>query len=194
MARKKFVQKKTVNELNSILIKSIIMYVLFIVVGAVMLFLPNLSNKIIGIMTGVICILNGIMMIYKYLKREGAKLYVYNIAFGIISILLGATIILVPSSVVSFITVMLGIYLIVVGANRISYGVWFKIGGDSSWLITVVMGVMTSIFGIMVIANPFSALTLTQVTGTFIIISSVLDITDTILLKRRIEKIIPIFW
>ena len=108
--------------------------------------------------------------------------------------IIGAIIILVPFSVTSFLTICLGLYLIVFGANKVTYGVWFKIGDDSSWLITFVIGVMLMVFGILVLSNPFSALTVTQVIGTFLVLSSILDITDLVLLKKRANEITKIFW
>ena len=101
---------------------------------------------------------------------------------------------LFPFSVTSFLTICLGLYLIVFGANKVTYGVWFKIGDDSSWLITFVIGVMLMVFGILVLSNPFSALTVTQVIGTFLVLSSILDITDLVLLKKRANEITKIFW
>ena len=114
--------------------------------------------------------------------------------FGIILFALGLIIILIPFSVSSFITVCLGLYLIVTGANKITYGVWFKIGNDQAWLITVVIGIMLILFGILVVVNPFSRLTITKLVGAFFILASVLDITDTILLRKRSDEITKIFW
>jgi len=128
------------------------------------------------------------------MKRDGAKLYSFNMIFGIILFVLGLIIILVPFSISSFITVCLGLYLIVIGANKITYGVWFKIGNDRSWLITVVIGIMLIVFGILVVVNPFSRLTITKLVGAFLIIASVLDITDTLLLRKRSDEITKIFW
>ena len=53
---------------------------------------------------------------------------------------------------------------------------------------------MLMVFGILVLSNPFSALTVTQVIGTFLVLSSILDITDLVLLKKRANEITKIFW
>ena len=78
--------------------------------------------------------------------------------------------------------------------NKITYGVWFKIGNHSSWLITLVIGIMLIIFGILVLANPFASLTITKLVGSFLILASILDITDLILLKNKSDEITKIFW
>ena len=190
----KSLKQKTQKEFNRLLISSIIISLLIACTGLFIYCYPNITNKVLGIITGIVFLINGLNIIIKYFKRDGAKLYAYNLIFGIVLTILGIVIMLVPSSVATFITVCLGIYLITIGANKITYGIWFKIGNDKSWLLTVTIGIMLILFGFLVIANPFSALTLTKLVGIFLIISSILDITDTIMLKRRADKITQIFW
>ena len=190
----RFIRETSSDKFKKMMSTSIASSVLLLVVGLIMLFLPGLTNKIIGIIIGVMILVSGGNMVYKFLKRDGAKLYTFNMIFGIILFVLGLIIILVPFSVSSFVTVCLGLYLIVIGANKITYGVWFKIGNDPSWLITIVIGIMLILFGILVIINPFANLTITKLVGIFFIISSVLDITDTILLRKRRDEITKIFW
>lgn len=182
------------NRFNRMLLFSFITSGITGILGLVLLFLPELTNKLVGILAGVIFLASGINSIYKYFHRDGAKLYTLNIVFGIIYSLLGVVIILYPFSVMNFVTVCLGIYLIVSGAMKINYGLWFKRGSEESWLITIVTGILLIIFGIMVVFNPFISLTLAKLVGIFLIISAVLDITDTILFKKRAKEIMNIFW
>lgn len=190
----KFIRQKSSEHFRKMMSTSIASSLFLLVVGLVMLFLPDLTNKIIGIIIGVMFLLSGGNTVYKYMKRDGAKLYSFNMIFGIILFVLGIIIILVPFSVSTFITVCLGLYLIVTGANKVTYGVWFKIGNDPSWLITMVIGLMLILFGILVIVNPFSRLTITKLVGIFLIIASILDVTDTMLLRKRSDEITKIFW
>ena len=182
----RIVRETISDRFNKFIMMSIVTSVVIALIGAVLIFMPEMSNKLIGVITGALFALSGINTIYKFISRNGAKLYSLNLLFGII--------ILVPFSVTSFLTICLGLYLIVFGANKVTYGVWFKIGDDSSWLITFVIGVMLMVFGILVLSNPFSALTVTQVIGTFLVLSSILDITDLVLLKKRANEITKIFW
>lgn len=190
----RIVRETISDRFNKFMTLSIICSVIIALIGGVLLFLPELSNKLIGVISGVLFILSGINTIYKYFCRNGAKLYSLNLLYGIIILLIGVIIILVPFSVTTFLTICLGLYLIIFGVNKITYGVWFKIGNDSSWLITFVIGIVLTIFGILVLANPFSSLTVTQVVGSFLILSSILDLTDLVLLKKRANEITKIFW
>lgn len=187
--------RETIDErFNKMLTISIVSSIVIALVGAVLLFMPKLSNKLIGVIMGSLFILYGITTIYKYITRNGAKLYSLNLLYGIIILLIGVIIVLVPFSVTSFLTICLGLYLIIIGINKVTYGIWFKIGNHSSWLITLVIGIMLIFFGILILSNPFSSLTITRLVGAFLILASILDITDLILLKKRSDEISKIFW
>ena len=187
--------RETIDErFNKMLTISIVSSIVIALVGAVLLFMPKLSNQLIGVIMGLLFILYGITTIYKYITRNGAKLYSLNLLYGIIILLIGVIIVLVPFSVTSFLTICLGLYLIIIGINKVTYGIWFKIGNHSSWLITLVIGIMLIFFGILVLSNPFSSLSITRLVGAFLILASILDITDLILLKKRSDEISKIFW
>lgn len=182
------------NIYNRMIIYSLITAILSIVVGLVLIFLPTVSNKIVGIIVGIIILIFGINSVYKYFHRDGAKIYSLNLVFGILYSILGVVIILYPYSVIDFVTVCLGLFIIINGATKINYGIWLKRGNEDSWLITLVTGIFLVILGIMVVFNPFSALTLTQLSGAFLMIVGILNLSDTIMFKKRAKQIMDIFW
>lgn len=187
--------KKSIEHVyNKMVIFSIVSAIITIIVGIVLLFLPNLSNKVVGIITGVIFIIFGITTAYKYLKRDGAKIYSLNLVFAILYLILGLVIIIFPFSVIEFVTVCLGLFLVVNGATEINYGLWLKRGGSKAWLVTLVAGILLVILGIMIVFNPFTAFALTQITGAFLIISGIINLSDAITFKTKAKEIMDIFW
>ncbi len=182
------------NVYNRMIIYSLLTAILAILVGLTLIFLPSVSNKIVGIIMGVVILIFGINAVYKYFHRDGAKIYSLNIVFGVLYSILGVVIILYPFSVMEFVTVCLGIFIIINGATKINYGVWLKKGNEDSWLVTLVTGIFLVIIGIMLVFNPFASLTLTQLCGAFLIIVGILNVSDTILFKKRAKEIMEIFW
>lgn len=182
------------NVYNRMIIYSLITSILSIIVGLVLIFLPTVSNKVVGIIDGVIILIFGINAVYKYFHRDGAKIYSLNIVFGVLYSILGVVIILYPYSVMEFVTVCLGLFIIINGATKVNYGLWLKRGSEDSWLVTLVTGIFLVVLGIMVVFNPFSAFTLTQLSGAFLIIVGILNVSDTILFKKRAKEIMEIFW
>lgn len=182
------------NVYNRMIIYSLITSILSIIVGLVLIFLPTVSNKVVGIIVGVIILIFGINAVYKYFHRDGAKIYSLNIVFGVLYSILGVVIILYPYSVMEFVTVCLGLFIIINGATKVNYGLWLKRGNEDSWLVTFVTGIFLVVLGIMVVFNPFSAFTVTQISGAFLIIVGILNVSDTILFKKRAKEIMEIFW
>lgn len=182
------------NVYNRMIIYSLLTAILAILVGLTLIFLPSVSNKIVGIIMGVVILIFGINAVYKYFHRDGAKIYSLNIVFGVLYSILGVVIILYPFSVMEFVTACLGIFVIINGATKINYGVWLKKGNEDSWLVTLVTGIFLVIIGIMLVFNPFASLTLTQLCGAFLIIVGILNVSDTILFKKRAKEIMEIFW
>ena len=182
------------NVYNRMIIYSLITSILSIIVGLVLIFLPTVSNKVVGIIVGVIILIFGINAVYKYFHRDVAKIYSLNIVFGVLYSILGVVIILYPYSVMEFVTVCLGLFIIINGATKVNYGLWLKRGNEDSWLVTLVTGIFLVVLGIMVVFNPFSAFTVTQISGAFLIIVGILNVSDTILFKKRAKEIMEIFW
>ena len=182
------------NVYNRMIIYSLLTSILAILVGLTLMFLPSVSNKIVGIIMGVVILIFGINAVYKYFHRDGAKIYSLNIVFGVLYSILGVVIILYPFSVMEFVTVCLGIFVIINGTTKINYGEWLKKGNEDSWLVTLVTGIFLVIIGIMLVFNPFASLTLTQLCGAFLIIVGILNVSDTILFKKRAKEIMEIFW
>lgn len=182
------------NMYKRMIIYSLLTALFTIIMGIVLLLLPNATNKVVGIIVGIIFLIEGINSVYKYFHREGAKLYNLNLIFGVLYALLGVVIILYPFTVVEFVTVCLGIYMIINGASKVNYALWLKRGNEESWLITLATGILIAIVGILVIFNPFASLTLTKLAGAFLIITGILDFMDTILFRNRSKEIMEIFW
>lgn len=187
-------KKSIENVYNRMIIYSILTSILSIIIGLVLIFLPAVSNKVVGIIVGIVFLAFGINSVYKYFNRDGAKIYSLNLIFGVLYSILGIVIIIYPFSVMNFVTVCLGLFIIVNGISKINYGMWLKRGNEESWLVTLVTGAFLVTIGIMLVFNPFTALTLTQIAGAFLIITGVLNLSDTILFKNRAKQIMEIFW
>ncbi len=179
---------------NSLINMAILVEIVLIIFGLIMLFSPDFTNKITGTILGVILIFNGLSMIFNFIKRDGAKLFSLDLMFGILIIILGLVLVVYPYSVISFVTTVLGIFFLVSGASKINYGIWLNKGGESSWLIVIVNGSILLALGLLTIFNPFANLAVTQVIGIFLIISSLIKISNIMLFKNKSKDIMKIFW
>ena len=169
--------------------------VLLFIIGLVLLLLPEVANKIVAKIAGFGLIISGLNAIYNFRHREGAKIYALNLVFGIIYLFFGVMFVLLPITSMSFIAVCLGIYLLVNGVKTMNYARWLKVGNEDCWKVTLVSGIMFVIFAIMLFIDPFANwLTLTKIAGVFMMVTAVIDFTNTLMFKNRAEQIMSIFW
>ncbi len=179
---------------NLMILISILVEVLLIIFGIVMLFDPNFSNKFMGVILGILFLLYAGSLIFNFFTRDGAKLYSLNIAFSVIVGIIGILLIVYPYALINFVITCLGIYIIISGAVKINYSLWLKKGQEESWYVVLANGIMLVILGILINANPFANMLITRIIGIFIIVSSVLKMSDTILFRKRSKEIMKIFW
>ncbi len=169
--------------------------VLLFIVGLILIFLPEVSNKVVAKILGVGLLISGANAIYNYMKREGAKIYSLNMVFGIAYIFFGIVLVLFPIASLKMIALILGIYLLISGIKTANYSRWLKIGNEDCWKVTLVSGIMFVIFAIMVFIDPFANwLTLSKIAGVFVLVTAVIDFTNTLMFKNRAEQIMSIFW
>ena len=169
--------------------------VFLFIVGLILLLIPEVANKVVAKIVGVGLIISGANAIYNYMKREGAKIYSLNLVFGVVYIFFGIMLVLFPISSLKFIAFCLGIYLFISGLKTMNYARWLKIGNEDCWKVTLVSGIMFVIFAIMLFADPFANwLTLTKIAGVFVMVTAVIDFTNTLMFKNRAEQIMSIFW
>lgn len=192
--KKKTKKTDILNRFNSMLSINIFADIVIIVLGIFLFFEPSLTNKIIGSLIGGALIIYAASMIYSYISRDGAKLYSLNIIFGTVIALIGLLLIVYPYTVIDFIKIALGIYIMITGATKINYAMWLKKGKEESWLITLLTGLLLIGVSLIFMFSSFITITITRVIGIFLICSSVLNIMDVMLFKKRSKEIVKIFW
>ena len=136
----------------------------------------------------------GTNRIGKYIKnRNNYNFLKIDLTIGIISIVLGAILIYNNRAIVSILPFVLGIFFIVNSITKIQYAMQLKKYNSSKWIMTLVPAVLTLIFGLVFVINPFKgAKIITQIIGFFIVLYSLTDIVNYFLLKRNFDKVITV--
>jgi uncharacterized membrane protein HdeD (DUF308 family) len=95
--------------------------VLFILAGIVLIRHLHLSIALIGLFIGVTWVMQGIMTLLECASRhrEGVAVTGWKVFFGIISLAAGLVVIVAPVASVGTLTVLMGIWFIVMGAMEI---------------------------------------------------------------------------
>lgn len=150
-------------------------------VGLVLVLMPDTLNKILGIIVGVVLLVMGIAGIYQYLQNKiGTSV---SLVSGIFYSILGSIILLYPGSVVRAIAIGIGISLTISGLVKVKWSFTLK-GLDSIWIGTLVIGILTTILGIVLIFSPFSGDAITKITGAFLVVVAIFDLIDNYFLQK----------
>lgn len=150
-------------------------------VGLVLVLMPGTLNKILGIIVGVVLLVIGIAGIYQYLQNKiGTSA---SLVSGIFYSILGSIILLYPGSVVRAIAIGIGISLTISGLVKVKWSFTLK-GLDSIWIGTLVIGILTTILGIVLIFSPFSGDAITKITGAFLVVVAIFDLIDNYFLQK----------
>lgn len=193
MVKRKVSIKYLEGQFNSYMILNGFLATLMILLGIILFFSPSIAIKTVSWLMGLFFVIQGVLACVSYIKKDRVSLLNFNLIYGIISILIGLFIILNPFAIANFLTIGLGVWLIISGGLKLNYGLRLKYVKESSWSVTLGVGIISTIFGILVILNPFSKLFLVEVIGLFLMVYGLIDLTDIILLKRRAKSFIKVF-
>ena len=151
-------------------------------VGLVLALIPDAFNNLIGIIVGLSLLIIGLASIFQYMQNKiGTN---YNLVTGILYSVLGAFIMLYPGSVLRLIAVCLGVYLIINGLMKVSLSFALK-EVSTSWVGTLIIGILIVILGVILIFNPFSGVAITKITGIFLVIVALFNLIDHYVIQKR---------
>ncbi len=127
------------------------------VVFGILILLWPLSAIVVGVVwLGVFWILDGALAIVDGVRRRGTRGAGWEIAFGVIGVLAGLFLAIQPLQAASTLVLIAGIWAIL-GGVTIGLGA-LQARGLPGWGWGVAVGVVTLVFGILIVASPGVAL------------------------------------
>ena len=167
-----------IKKINEYINLSIILSVLFMIVGILLIVWPKASLDTFAYVIGTIMIIYGIYSFIDSFSINPA-LCLFQMTNSILSFLLGICVFLNPSIFESILPIALGIFFIISGAfsSRISF-------------ISLFTSILMIICGVVLIINPGNtALVITTLIGIVLIVYSVSAIVDMFVFKSRVKEI-----
>lgn len=169
--------------MNKIFNVSIITSVVILVLGIFLFIQPDTIIRMISIILGGIILIPGITSLIDYFKNK----YQPSLVTGVVTIIIGLILIINTELVASILPFILGIYFIINGINRIQYALQLK-KQQINYSTSLVFSILIIICGILFIINPFGgALVITKVMGIFMVMYAVLDLANSIVIKKEMN-------
>lgn len=156
----------------------IISAVLCALLGLVLVIWPGTTSQIICMLLGGVLLAYGILQIAIYLlARERTIVSQGMMILGIVFAVIGLWILLRPQMIMEAVPVIVGVLIAIHGLHNVVQAFELKKEGYDNWWVAFLMGLLTLIFGGVLICNPFKAIELVaRIIGIFLIYDGVSDI------------------
>jgi uncharacterized membrane protein HdeD (DUF308 family) len=128
--------------------------ILSVIAGVVVILKPSNSLATIAVVVGIFAVIDGIIALVRAISGSSAGRG-FLVLIGIVSLVIGVVLIRHPSKSVSAIALVIGIWLIAMGAIRLV--VAFEASGGRGWLLFV--AIVELIAGIVIVAEPHIGVT-----------------------------------
>lgn len=165
---------------------SLISSAVILVLGLLLFFKSSVTLMGISYIFGGLIIAIGVLAIIRFISNDHSDISnQLNIIYGIICIISGIFFIEKPEIIGSIIPVVMGIGIIISSSLKIQQSFNLKSLNSSYFFWSFVTALLSLICGVVLLFNPFKgAVIITKIIGIFLAIYAILDICNTIVLKK----------
>lgn len=132
--------------------------VLLAALGILLVAKPTFSVNAIGVICGILLSVFGVIKLVGYFSNDPYRLaFQYDMPFGIMLIVLGIIMLVNPGKLVSFICIVLGLWVLISSLFNIQTSLEAKKFGISQWWIVFVLSVIAAVWGLVLVFRPSEA-------------------------------------
>ena len=166
---------------------SILTSLILAVIGIIMIYNPETTMQFISTILGIFFIVIGVIKLINYFVAKGnSSLFTNDIAWGIISIIIGLVVIVYSSTIENIFRIMIGIWIIYSGFTRLTLSSKLKNINEKIWALVLTLSVLMVVGGLYVTFYP-GALIVTL--GVIILIYSIMDLIESFIFMRNIKEL-----
>ena len=169
-------------------ISSIIVAIVFAILGIIMLAHPEGVEKTITTILAIIVLLIGVEKIISYFAFKGnGDLYNYEFLIGIVAILLSIAMFIYSEIFTTISRVIIGIWIAYEGIMKMGISLKLKGVGVNFWIPMLILSLITLIAGLYIICNKSTIIVATAV---IMIVYSVIEIIDETIFMKNVDKLL----
>lgn len=144
--------------MNTVQSNAIVQSALFMVLGLVLMLVPDITLVTIVYLIGAIFAVSGVISIISYM-REGSASYKMSGALttGIFLLVVAVVMFAFPTAAAGFFSILLGAVLILCGIANIVRAVGLREFGGNAWIAYTIVSALVAIGGVVIIWNPFES-------------------------------------
>lgn len=168
----------------------IVQAVLFIVLGLVLLVVPDITLVTIVYCLGAIFAISAVISLVSYF-RKGSTSYMMSGALttGIFLGVIAIVMFVFPAAVAGFFSILLGAVLILCGIANTVRSIGMREFGGSMWIASTVISIIVAIGGIVIIWNPFETTVIfVMVLGVLLVVTGASNLVIELAMKKNLSQ------
>lgn len=171
----------------------IVISVVLCVLGALLIILPDFSIAALGIICGVILIVFGIVKIIGFFSKDLFRLaFQYDLISGILMIVLGVLMLAKPGSLINFLCITLGLFILADALVKMKISVESKKFGIKTWWLIIIFAAISALCGLLLMFRPSeSAHILTVMLGVTLVFEGILNLCTVLTSVKIIRHQMP---
>lgn len=171
-------------------IKMIFGSLLTLVLGIVLAVAPEASLQLLTSVIGIVLMIVGIFSIINYcrLKKE-ERMLSGSLVIGFLISMIGLFLFINNKSLVSFVTIIIGLALAIKGLYKIQFAINLK-SVSEDWKYNLLIGILILTVSVLLIINPFKGVSVFMtIVGIMLIIGSVIEIIESIKIVKTLDNV-----
>ena len=162
---------------------------LLCVLGIFLIARPDISTAVIGSFAGILLIVFGIFKLIGYFSKDLYRLaFQFDLAFGILMLVLGIVILTKPENLLHFLCIATGIYVTADGLMKLQTAHDAYRFGLRSWWAILTAAVLTCILGVALLLRPGESTTIImRLFGCVVLAEGILNLL-TVLMTVKIVR------
>ncbi len=165
---------------------------LYVVLGAAVLVMPDTMLKTLGYLIGAFLIIVGAVSMICYLLRDAHQNYFRNdFVYGLVGITVGIIALYKMDKIMELVPIILGVLVVASGCRKLQDVIDMKRMEYGNWVVMLVIATVNVVFGVvLVIKSSEVAEFLFQLVGVGLIVSGVTDCVVACYFAGKIKKFI----
>ena len=161
--------------------------------GLVLIAAPEISARVLCRLGGGLLALFGVVKILGYCSRDLYRLaFQYDLAFGILLIILGCLMLFHTAPVLSLICALVGFWVLLDGLLKIQVAIDARRFGLGKWWLILAAAIPSGILGFVLLFRPSENVrVLTVLLGVSLVAEGFLNLITVLTAVRRTQKVFP---
>ena len=171
----------------------IILSILICTLGVFLIADPDCSLSAFCWIGGILLILFGCIKILGYVSKDLYRLaFQYDLAFGILLIVLGVIFIFRANAVIHITGFIFGLLILIDSLLKVQIAIDSRTFGIRRWWLILTLAIITSIFGILVLFRPYESMSaMMLLLGISLLGEGILNLTTVLTAVRILKKKAP---